>query len=54
MIGREKNHAAVKPDSGVAPREMKTYSESRIERGNVNLKENAVKIKSVFVIAAAL
>ena len=27
----EKNRATVKPDSSVAPRWMKTYSESRIE-----------------------
>ena len=38
----EKNRATVKPDSSVAPRWMKTYSESR-----TNL-ENAGKIMSVF------
>ena len=41
----EKNRATVKSDSSVAPRWMKTYSESRIE----HLEENAGKIKSVFV-----
>ena len=33
MIG----HATVKPDSSVAPRRMKTYSESRIEPRNLNI-----------------
>ena len=50
----EKNHATVNPDSSVASRGMKTYSESRIELRNLNLKENVGKIKSVFVIEAAM
>ena len=55
----EEDHAtvkpAVKPDSSVASREMKTYRESRIKLRNLQiLKPNAGKIKSVFVIGAAL
>ena len=46
----EKNHAIVKPDSSVASRGMKTYSESRIELQNLQI----LKIKSAFVIGAAL
>ena len=50
----EKNHATVKPNSSVAFRGMKTYSQSRIElRKSTNLKENAGQVKSVFVIRAA-
>ena len=33
----EKNHATVKPDSSVASRGMKTYSESRIELWNLKI-----------------
>ena len=47
----EKNCATVKPDSRVAPRWMKTYSESK---KSTNLEENAGKIKSVFATGAAL
>ena len=55
----EKNPATVKPDSSVAPRWMKTYSERRIlncetDAKSTNLGANAGKIKSVFVIGAAL
>ena len=55
----EKNRAtvktSVKPDSNVAPRWMKTYSESRIELRNLQiLKKMLEKIKSVFVIGVAL
>ena len=52
----EKNRATVKPDSNVAPRWMKTYSESWIELRNLQIfkKKNAGKIKSVFAIGAAL
>ena len=31
------NHATVKPDSSVAPRGMKTYSESKIELRNLQI-----------------
>ena len=51
----EKNCATVKPDSRVAPRWMKTYSESRIELRNLQiLQKTAGKIKSVFVMEVAL
>ena len=51
----EKNRATVKPDLSVAPRWMKTYSESRIELQNLQiLKKMPGKIKSVVVIGAAL
>ena len=33
----EKNHATVKPDSSVASRGMKTYSESKIELRNLQI-----------------
>ena len=49
----QENRATVKPDFSVAPRGMKTYSESKIELGNLGT-ENVGKLKSVFVIRAAL
>ena len=33
----KKNHATAKPDSGVASRGMKTYSESKIELRNLQI-----------------
>ena len=58
MIG-PKNHATVKPSSSsssVSSRRMNAYSKSRIERcsKSTNLKKNAGKVKSIFVIRAAL
>ena len=51
----EKNHATVKPDSSVASREMKTYSESRIELRNLQiLKKILEKSSQFFVFGAAL
>ena len=48
----EKNRATV---SNVAPRRMKTYSESRIELRNLKiLKKMLETVKSVFLIGAAL
>ena len=41
----QENHVTVKLDSNVAPRGMKTYSESKIELRNLQiLKKNAAKI----------
>ena len=52
------NHATVKPDSSVAPRGMKTYSESRIELRNLQILkkmlEKSSSFKSGFVIGAVL
>ena len=43
----QENHVTVKLDSSVAPRGMKTYSESKIELRNfTNLEENAGKIET--------
>ena len=51
----EENHAIVKPDSSVASREMKTYSEIRIELRNLQiLKKMLGKASQFFVIGAAL
>ena len=53
----EKNRVTVKPDSSVAPRWMKTYSESRIELRNQEILKKMLEkssLKSVFVIGATL
>ena len=45
----EKNRATVKPDSSIAPRWMKTYSESRIELRNLQiLKKMLEKSRQFF------
>ena len=44
----EKNHATVKPDSSVAPREMKTHSESRIELRNSKMVKKMSEKSSQF------
>ena len=46
MVG--KHHATVKPDSSVAPREMKTYSESRIELRNLKILKKMLGKSSHF------
>ena len=50
----QENHATVKHDSSLTRRGIKAYSESRIELRNLQflIKENAWKIKSVFVMRA--
>ena len=45
----EKNRATVKPDSSVAPRWMKTYSESRIELRNLQILKKMLKQSSQFL-----
>ena len=52
----EKNHATVKPDWSVPPREMKSYSESRIELRNLQILKKMLKklSQAAFVIGAAL
>ena len=47
----QENHATVHPDSSVAPRGMKTYSESRIELRNLQILK---KMLETLVIGAAL
>ena len=42
----EKNHATVKPDSSVAFRGMKTYSESRIELPNLQILKKMLEKSS--------
>ena len=42
----EKNRATVKPDSNVAPRWMKTYSESRIELRNLQILKKMLEKSS--------
>ena len=50
----KKNRATVKPDSSVAPRWMKTYSEKRSELRNLQiLKKMLEKSSQFFVIGAA-
>ena len=49
----DKKCATVKPDSSVAPRWMWEWEQNWIAK-STNLEENAGKIKSVFVIGAAL
>ena len=44
----EKNRATVKPDSSVAPRWMKTYSESRIELRNLQILKKMLEKSSQF------
>ena len=43
------NHATVKPDSSVAPREMKTWSESRIELRNLKILKKMLEKSSQFL-----
>ena len=45
----EKNHATVKPDSSVASREMKTYSESRTELRNPQILKKMLEKSSQFL-----
>ena len=45
----EENHATVKPDSNIVPREMKTYSESRIEPPNLQILKKMLKKSSQFL-----
>ena len=45
----EKNHATVKPDSSVATRWMKTYSESRIELQNLQILKKMLEKSSQFL-----
>ena len=45
----EKNRATVKPDSSVAPRWMKTYSESRIELQNLQILKKMLEKSSQFL-----
>ena len=42
----EENHATVKPDSSDASREMKTYSESRIELRNLQILKKMLEKSS--------
>ena len=44
----EKNRATVKPDSSVAPRWVKTYSESRIELRNLQILNKMLENSSQF------
>ena len=54
----QENHAtvkpSVKPDSSVAPRGMKTYSGSRIERRNLQIFKRMPKIASHFLSSEKL
>ena len=45
----EKNRATVKPDSGVAPLWMKTYSESRIELRNLQILKKMLEKSCQFL-----
>ena len=45
----QENHANVKPDSSVASRRMKTYSESRIELRNLQILKNMLEKSSQFL-----
>ena len=45
----EKNHATVTPDSSVASRGMKTYSESRIELRNLQILKKMLEKSSQFL-----
>ena len=45
----KKNCATVKPDSSVAPRWMKTYSESRIELRNLQILKKMLEKSSQFL-----
>ena len=45
----EKNYATVKPDSSVAPREMKTYSERRIDLRNLKILKKMLEKSSQFL-----
>ena len=45
----EKNRATVKPDSRVAPRWLKTYSESRIELRNLQILKKMLEKLSQFL-----
>ena len=45
----EKNHATFKPDSSVAPRGLKTYSESRIELRNLQILKKMLEKSSQFL-----
>jgi len=51
----QENHATVKLEPKITTsRGLKTYSECRIEVWNLQILENCRKVKSVFVIRAAL
>ena len=45
----KKNRATVKPDSSVAPRWMKTYSESKIELQNLQILKKMLEKSSQFL-----
>ena len=45
----EENHGTVDPDSSVAPRGMKTYSERRIELRNLQILKNMLEKSSQFL-----
>ena len=45
----EKNRATVKPDPSLAPRWMKTYSESKIELQNLQILKKMFKKPSQFL-----
>ena len=45
----EKNHTTVKPDSSVAPREVKTYSESRIKLRNQQILKKMLEKLNQFL-----
>ena len=45
----EKNHVTVKPDLSVAPRLMKTFSESRIELRNLQTLKKMLEKSSQFL-----
>ena len=45
----KKNRATVKPDPSVAPRWMKTYSESRIELRNLQILKKMLEKSSQFL-----
>ena len=50
----QENHATVKHELSVAPRGMKTYSESRIELRNLQILQKMLEVKSLFAIRAAM
>ena len=45
----KENHATVKPDQGVAPHGMKTYSKSRIELQNLQILKKMLEKSSQFM-----
>ena len=45
----QENHATVRPDSGVHPRGMKTYSERKIELQNLQILKKMLEKSSQFL-----